>query len=79
LDEIEPEVYFIDLFFNFYAKFDLELDDFLEMIIRVFDKIENVPGNIKNMIIFKAIYDTLKYMHKTSIVPHITGIDKIFD
>lgn len=72
-EEIEAEIFFVDLILILVSKFELELIFFLEMIIKIFFKIDENVGQIKKLVIFKKIKDVLEFVLDRNLVETTSG------
>ena len=72
-EEIEAEIFFVDLILILVSKFELELIFFLEIIIKIFFKIDENVGQIKKLVIFKKIKDVLEFVLDRNLVETTSG------
>jgi hypothetical protein len=72
-EEIEAEIFFVDLILILLTKFKFELIFFLEMILKIVYKINEDIGSIKKLIIFKKIYDVLEFVLQNNLMETTTG------
>ena len=61
-DEVEAEISAVDLLSVLVFEFRLELVFFLEVLLKIFVKIDKAPASVKSMILFRKIFDLLEFV-----------------
>lgn len=73
LDEVEPEIASVDLLSILIFEFRLDLLFFMEVLLKIFQKVDKCPASVKIMILFRKILDLLRFVLEKRLMKKTPG------